>query len=362
MQILQVRLSTRFLSVVTTIREMMPSTQSNPVVLVVDDDANLLAFISEILGSEPVELAVATDGHMALECALRAKPDVILLDLFMPGLDGLETCRRLKADPSTRDATVIIMTSGAEPRRRVEAFQAGAADYVLKPLDEIELRARLRTHLDLRIAMRSVTEENARLQEQVRVRMAVEAEREQLIGALLERTNELTRTKQRLEEELVERARAEADRAALQERIISAQEARLRELAAPFIPITDRIAVIPLIGTMDAERAQLTMHLALRGVEERGCDTVILDVTAVQEMDAVVADVLVRISRGLALLGARAMITGIRPEVARMLTGLDIALGEFDLAASLQAGIARAIGGSAPHAVRQAVRQAVRRA
>ncbi|WP_437338027.1 AAA family ATPase [Sorangium sp. So ce394] len=164
-----------------------------------------------------------------------------------------------------------------------------------------------------------------------------------LEAAVAARTAELSSAMARLEEELAERARAEQERAGLQEDLIRVQRERLAELSTPLIPITDRVMVMPLIGTMDAQRADEALAAALRGVSETGARVVILDITGVRGVDSSVAATLLRAAAALRLLGAEAVITGIGPRVSQTLVGLDIDLGGTVVQGTLQRGIAYAI-------------------
>ncbi|WP_437649949.1 AAA family ATPase [Sorangium sp. So ce362] len=164
-----------------------------------------------------------------------------------------------------------------------------------------------------------------------------------LEAAVAARTAELSSAKAQLEEELAERSRAEQERAGLQEDLIRMQRERLAELSTPLIPITDRIMVMPLIGTVDAQRADEALAAALRGVSETGAQVVILDITGVRGVDSGVAATLLRTATALRLLGAEAVITGIAPRVSQTLVGLGIDLGETVVQGTLQRGIAYAI-------------------
>ncbi|WP_437941112.1 AAA family ATPase [Sorangium sp. So ce341] len=164
-----------------------------------------------------------------------------------------------------------------------------------------------------------------------------------LEAAVAARTAELSSAMARLEEELAERARAEQERAGLQEDLIRVQRERLAELSTPLIPITDRVMVMPLIGTMDAQRADEALAAALRGVSETGAQVVILDITGVRGVDSSVAATLLRAAAALRLLGAEAVITGIGPRVSQTLVGLDVDLGGTVVQGTLQRGIAYAI-------------------
>jgi predicted ATPase/GAF domain-containing protein/tRNA A-37 threonylcarbamoyl transferase component Bud32 len=164
-----------------------------------------------------------------------------------------------------------------------------------------------------------------------------------LFERLQSRTSALHRAEEQLKVELAERERSEQARVALQEEIIRVQNARLAELSTPMIPITDRIMVMPLVGMMDSERAQRVLTAALLGVQSNRAEVVIIDITGVTLVDSDVASTLVRTAGALKLLGAQAVITGIRPEVARTLAGLEIEFGAIVTRGTLQSAIVYAL-------------------
>lgn len=137
--------------------------------------------------------------------------------------------------------------------------------------------------------------------------------------------------------------RTQEERAALQERVIEAQRAALRELSTPLIPIADGIVVMPLIGTIDSQRAQQLMEVLLGGVSAHRAATVIVDVTGVSVIDTHVAGAIVRASYAVRLLGAEVVLTGIRPEVAMTLAGMGDDLGGIITRGTLQSGIGYAM-------------------
>ncbi|HTN88597.1 MAG TPA: PAS domain-containing protein [Sorangium sp.] len=137
--------------------------------------------------------------------------------------------------------------------------------------------------------------------------------------------------------------RAEAERAALQEQIIAAQQETLRELSTPLIPLADGVLAMPLVGTMDGARAAQIMETLLAGISSQRAHTAILDITGVRAVDALVADALTRTARAAQMLGARVVLTGIRPEVARALLELGADLTGIITLGTLQSGIAHAL-------------------
>jgi rsbT co-antagonist protein RsbR len=137
---------------------------------------------------------------------------------------------------------------------------------------------------------------------------------------------------------------AQAELAALQEQVIAAQQAALRELSTPIIPLSDGVIAMPLIGAIDSARAQQIVESLLAGVEAHRARAAILDITGVQVVDTQVANALLRAAQAVRLLGAQVIITGIRPEVAQTLVGLGLDLGGITTLATLQSGIAHALG------------------
>jgi putative two-component system response regulator len=119
-----------------------------PLLLAVDDEAGNLQLLRQIL-QDSYRLLFAKDGPRALALAQQEKPDLILLDVMMPGMSGYEVCRQLKADAATRTVPVIFVTALSDPRDEVIGFEAGAVDYITKPVSPPIVRARVRTHLSL---------------------------------------------------------------------------------------------------------------------------------------------------------------------------------------------------------------------
>ncbi|MGV8831870.1 MAG: response regulator [Devosia sp.] len=117
------------------------------IVLLVDDSPESLGFLTSALEDAGVTVLVARSGEAALNIALRVAPDVVLMDAVMPGLDGFETCRRLKAMATLTHVPVIFMTGLTETEHIVHALESGGVDYLSKPINVDELRARIRVHL-----------------------------------------------------------------------------------------------------------------------------------------------------------------------------------------------------------------------
>lgn len=127
---------------------MTTPTTPLPLILAVDDEAGNLQLLRQIL-QDHYRLAYAKDGARALELARQERPDLILLDVMMPGMTGYEVCRTLKADAATAAIPVIFVTALTDASDELVGFEAGAVDYITKPLSPAIVRARVRTHLSL---------------------------------------------------------------------------------------------------------------------------------------------------------------------------------------------------------------------
>lgn len=143
--------------------------------------------------------------------------------------------------------------------------------------------------------------------------------------------------------DVTERKQALVEQQQLQESMIQMQAATLAELSTPLIPISDRVVVLPLIGALDTQRTQQVLETLLNGVAERQAQIVIVDITGIKVVDTQVANTLIQAARAVRLLGARVMLTGIRPEVAHTLISLGVDLSDLDTAGTLQSGIANVL-------------------
>ncbi len=130
-------------------------------ILIVDDTPANLALVLDALGEAGHELLVAESAQSAFALLAHTLPDLILLDVVMPVMDGFQACAQLKANPAWRDIPVLFMTALDEPGEKVRAFAAGAVDYILKPVHAPEVLARVQAHLQIRALQRSLEEELA---------------------------------------------------------------------------------------------------------------------------------------------------------------------------------------------------------
>lgn len=154
------------------------------VILVVDDTPVNLEILLDLLENSDFKVMVAEDGESAIEMTDYAPPDLILLDVLMPGIDGFEACRRLKANPATQDIPIIFMTALTEKVDKVKGLNLGAVDYITKPLEHEEVLARVNIHLRLRHLAKRLTTQNEQLQQEISERKRAQEEREQAFTAL----------------------------------------------------------------------------------------------------------------------------------------------------------------------------------
>jgi PAS domain S-box-containing protein len=224
----------------TTI-DLAPATLEPPAVLIVDDMPANLSVVVESLEGQGFRVLVALDGLEALERAAFSQPDLILLDVKMPGIDGYETCRRLKSNSETSDIPVIFMTSMSASADVIEGLAAGGVDYVTKPIRVDEVVARIGTHLALRTLQQQLVTRNMQLQHEIAARektqKALSDARDELEARVAQRTGELARANLSLNLEIVERRDVEA---------------RLKESEARFRAIVETSPVPLCITSMPA--------------------------------------------------------------------------------------------------------------
>jgi len=121
-----------------------------PLILVVEDHAGNAQLLLKILQNDKYNVVIANNGEEALQEVEKNKPDLILLDIIMPGMDGFEVCRRLQAKEETKEIPIICLSSKSDSPDIINGFKLGARDYVTKPYNKIELLARVKTHVELK--------------------------------------------------------------------------------------------------------------------------------------------------------------------------------------------------------------------
>ncbi|MCC3407406.1 MAG: response regulator [Microcoleus sp. PH2017_10_PVI_O_A] len=145
-------------------------------ILIVDDNLNNLALLERILSRKGYEVRLASNGQLALDSVDLAQPDLILLDIMMPGMDGYEVCSRLKASDRTRGIPIIFLSALVELSNKLKAFNAGAVDYITKPFEAVEVVARVENQLRLRELELQLRDKNKMLQQEIAFREEAEIE------------------------------------------------------------------------------------------------------------------------------------------------------------------------------------------
>jgi two-component system, NtrC family, sensor kinase len=154
----------------------MMSSLDSTTILIVDDTPENLEVLSAALIDAGYRVSVAIDGESAIEQISFAPPELILLDVMMPGIDGFETCRRLKSSPATQDIPVLFMTALSETESKVRGLSLGAVDYITKPFQRQEVLARVRVHLQLRNFAQTLASQNQLLKQEIDQRKHTEVE------------------------------------------------------------------------------------------------------------------------------------------------------------------------------------------
>jgi signal transduction histidine kinase len=150
-------------------------------VMIVDDTPATLRLLGELLIEAGYSVAEFPDGRSALEAATRFRPDLLLLDVMMPGMDGFETCRRLRTDETLRDLPVIFVSAVHDQASKVRAFAEGGVDFVTKPLQHQEVLARVAAHLRLRRQREEIESQRALLQTNLAKLRELEEQRDRLV-------------------------------------------------------------------------------------------------------------------------------------------------------------------------------------
>jgi PAS domain S-box-containing protein len=141
-----------------------------PNILLIDDNPGNLRLLVQMLSQQGYKVRPATNGSLGISVALKDPPELILLDIMMPDMDGYEVCQQLKANPKTKDIPIIFLSALHEPIDKVKAFSLGAVDYITKPFQMEEVQARVKHQLKITSLQQAIKEDNARLQREIQQR------------------------------------------------------------------------------------------------------------------------------------------------------------------------------------------------
>ncbi len=146
---------------------------SKSLILVVDDDRNCAEILANVLESS-YNVCVAINGQSAMDAVKNNPPDLILLDIVMPGIDGYEICKKLKNDNTTKDIPVIFLTGLSGVNHEIKGLELGAIDYISKPISPPIVMARIKNHIELQLARRELKKQNTILQENIVLREEID--------------------------------------------------------------------------------------------------------------------------------------------------------------------------------------------
>jgi len=171
---------------------MIPPNASKSLIMIIDDEAENIEFLRDLLDQFGFNLLVASNWNDALRLLEDSLPDIILLDVLMPEMDGFEVCRRIKENKKTRDIPILFMTALTDPVNKVTGLELGGADYITKPFQKEEVLTRLKTHFVMR-----------------QLQLQLQKTRQTLDDEVSFRTRELTKSNEQLKKELIEQKRME---------------------------------------------------------------------------------------------------------------------------------------------------------
>lgn len=324
----------------------------------------VLRLVAANAGAQRGFLLLDRDGTLTIEASITVNPDVVKVGLAIPLEQSTELLHSIVQRVAHTREALVLGNASSDSRYANDPYVLAHKPKSLLCL-ALKVRGRVSgvLYLENNVAEDTFTAERIELlrllsgQAATAVENAILYSRVKEFGDrlresndelrrtntdLMQRTHELAEANERTQKELAERVRIEQERANLQEEVIRIQSARLAEIAAPLIPISDQIMVLPLIGTMDTARAQQVIETVLDGAQHHRARVVILDITGMKHVDTNVASMLLRAASALRLLGTQAVLTGIRAEIAQTLISLGVDLSGVVTLSTLQSGIAYA--------------------
>jgi two-component system sensor histidine kinase/response regulator len=182
----------------------MVTSSPQDTLLIIDDMPENVMVLLHFLTNKGFTVLVAQDGEEGIETAEYTNPDLILLDVMMPGIDGFEVCDKLKSSDKLKDIPIIFMTALSDTVDKVKGFSLGAADYITKPIQQEEVLARIKTHIKLRKLQLQLQEQNQYLQEEISFRKQIEEYLQNTANVLAERSVELRERSSELEQRSAE--------------------------------------------------------------------------------------------------------------------------------------------------------------
>jgi len=251
----------------------VPTPDQTSTVLAVDDTPANLGVVFQILRDAAYKVLLAQNGASALSLMTETRPDIVLLDVQLPGMDGFEICRRIKANPDTADIPVLFLTVSDDPAAKVRGFDVGGVDYLTKPIEPAELLARLNTHLTLRNLQRQLREQRQQLEQQLIERssaLEVAQAQQRMLQMEVQRLRELSaaqsdQVQQLLHGLLAERGQQQSHPDTLAQQMLpglASLRAMLTDLLANYTPTPEgevhrrRVEVLRIVSDLERQIAQ----------------------------------------------------------------------------------------------------------
>ncbi|AUX21416.1 serine/threonine protein kinase [Sorangium cellulosum] len=326
--------TTESFDVATVVRAMQAVASENVLDRLLD---RLMRSLIANAGAQRGALILEREGKLVIVASMRVDPDVVETGLSIPALESKEIATSVVQLVERTREPVVLNDARRDTRFASDPYIAARQPRSILCLAMTHQgRSAGILYLENNVVQRAFTPGRVEVCGLLASQAAIALENALLIASIREGTEALQRSNEQLQRELELRAASEAERALLEQEIVRRQ--------TPIIPITDDVLVMPIVGAMDGARAQQVLETALTGFSARQAKAVILDITGVARVDAAVAEALIKIVKALQLLGAKAVLSGVRPEVARALVEQDVHLGSIVTMGTLQSSIAYALG------------------
>lgn len=257
-------------------------------ILIIDDTPDNLRFLSNLLNRAGYSIRKVINGELGIEAAQLEPPDLILLDIMMPGINGYEVCERLKNSDRTQDIPVIFLSALDEELDKVQAFQIGGVDYITKPFQVVEVLARIETHLKISRLQHQLVQKNTQLQNEIAYRNSAEAALQILNQGLEARIQERTAELQAKNDRLLS-LQTELQKVLLQEQRLSQRKSQLittiaQEFRTPITVIKTAVELLTYEKQSSPSFSSPNLQLITDGIKQM--DRVLQDTSLLADSDS----------------------------------------------------------------------------
>ncbi|WP_437784305.1 AAA family ATPase [Sorangium sp. So ce1097] len=326
--------STESFDAATVVRAMQAVASENVLDRLLD---RLMRSVVTNAGAQRGALILERDGKLVIVASMRVDPDVVETGLSIPALESRDVATSVVQLVARTREPVVLNDARQDSRFASDPYVVEHRPRSILCLSMAHQgRSAGVLYLENNVAPRAFTPARVEVCGLLASQAAIALENALLIASIRGGTEALQRSNEQLQRELELRVASEAERELLQQEMLRRQ--------TPLIPITDDVLVMPIVGQMDGARAQQVLETALAGSQARQAKVVILDITGVAQVDSAVAEALIKTAKALQLLGAKAVLSGMRPEVARALVEQNVYLGSIVTMGTLQSSIAYALG------------------